>query len=242
MATNNTILNNARILAKGIVQSNDTRLTSLNNNDLIIGPTGAGKTRSYVIPNLVHNSGESFVVVDTKGNLHKLYGAYLRGQGYRTAVIDFVDCLHSPNGYDPVRLIGRDSATGRFLEQDILRVSAALCPEDPCGDELYWTQAAQMLIASLIALTLERFDECDHSMRTVCYLAENYRSDWVEELFEDLAVSDSDSFAVREHRLATINKEADRMVASVLGIAVNALHPLSFDGAQNLFRKDQKLD
>ena len=36
-----------RILAQDRLISNNTRTTKLNNNDLIIGPTGAGKTRSY---------------------------------------------------------------------------------------------------------------------------------------------------------------------------------------------------
>lgn len=34
-----------RILARDIYIDNDTRATGNNNNDLIIGPSGAGKTR-----------------------------------------------------------------------------------------------------------------------------------------------------------------------------------------------------
>ena len=37
-----------RILAQGELMSSNTRETGINNNDLIIGPSGAGKTRSYV--------------------------------------------------------------------------------------------------------------------------------------------------------------------------------------------------
>ena len=39
-----------RILAKDRLMNNDTRATGLNNNDLVIGPGGAGKTRGYVKP------------------------------------------------------------------------------------------------------------------------------------------------------------------------------------------------
>ena len=42
-----------RILAQGQTVSNDTWATGLNNNDLIIGPSGAGKTRGYVLPNIL---------------------------------------------------------------------------------------------------------------------------------------------------------------------------------------------
>ncbi len=43
-----------RIFAKNEEISNDTHETQLNNNDLIIGPSGAGKTTGYVIPNLIN--------------------------------------------------------------------------------------------------------------------------------------------------------------------------------------------
>ena len=41
-----------RMLAEGVEISNDTWKTGLNNNDLIIGSTGSGKTGSYVVPNI----------------------------------------------------------------------------------------------------------------------------------------------------------------------------------------------
>lgn len=44
-------MNNNRILANGIAISNNTEVTGLNNNDLIIGSSGTGKTGGYVILN-----------------------------------------------------------------------------------------------------------------------------------------------------------------------------------------------
>ena len=61
-----------RILAQDRLISNNTRTTKLNNNDLIIGPTGAGKTRNYVKPNLLQyalEGGCSLIIADTKGSL-----------------------------------------------------------------------------------------------------------------------------------------------------------------------------
>ena len=48
-----------RPLIDGVTVSNDTRVTLLNNNDMIIGPTGAGKTGGYVIPNLMTCRGSA---------------------------------------------------------------------------------------------------------------------------------------------------------------------------------------
>lgn len=44
-------MNNTRILAENVSVSNDTKATGLNNNDMIIGSSGSGKTGGYVIPN-----------------------------------------------------------------------------------------------------------------------------------------------------------------------------------------------
>lgn len=60
------IKNTYRILAKNHLMSNDTWKTGLNNNDLIIGPSGAGKTRNYVKPNIMQ-CNESMIIADTKG-------------------------------------------------------------------------------------------------------------------------------------------------------------------------------
>ena len=76
-----------RILAQGVCVSNDTFKTGHNNNDLIIGPTGSGKTRYYVKPNLL-NASESLVVTDTKGNLYKEMGPALRKAGYKVLLLD----------------------------------------------------------------------------------------------------------------------------------------------------------
>lgn len=62
-----------RILYKGPCISNDTWVTGLNNNDCIIGPSGTGKTRSYVLPNILQCS-ESVIVTSVKDNLCKKTG------------------------------------------------------------------------------------------------------------------------------------------------------------------------
>ena len=71
------VTNNIRILAENKLVSNDTRLTNLNNNDIIVGSSGSGKTGGYVIPNII-NANSSIVIADTKSNLSRNYYASLR--------------------------------------------------------------------------------------------------------------------------------------------------------------------
>ena len=56
------------ILAQGHTLSCNTRQTGLNNNMLVIGPSGAGKTRNVLKPNLLQMNA-SYIVLDTKGTL-----------------------------------------------------------------------------------------------------------------------------------------------------------------------------
>ena len=116
-----------RILADGVQVSNDTWATGLANHDLIIGPTGGGKTRSYVLPNLL-SSQESFVVTDSKGTLRRQVGGILERRGFQVLELDFTDLLRSPWGYNPLRFIRYDDERESWNEQDIITVAAALVP------------------------------------------------------------------------------------------------------------------
>lgn len=69
-----------RIFAPEVTVSNDTRKTGLNNNDLIIGGSGSGKTGGYIY-NLLLNPHGSMIVSDTKGLLHRTFSRYLREMG-----------------------------------------------------------------------------------------------------------------------------------------------------------------
>ena len=79
---------NNRILAQGKYINNNTWETGLNNNDLIIGVSGAGNTRSYVIPNILE-SNDSMIVVDTKNQLCKMLGPELKEKGSRCRKPEF---------------------------------------------------------------------------------------------------------------------------------------------------------
>ena len=70
------------ILAQGHTLSCSTRQTGLNNNMLVIGPSGAGKTRNVLKPNLLQMNA-SHIVLDTKGTLCREVGPVLAAHGYR---------------------------------------------------------------------------------------------------------------------------------------------------------------
>ena len=59
-----------RILSQNIQMTLDTRHTDLNNNILVIGGSGSGKTYRFVEPQLMQMSS-SFIITDPKGELYR---------------------------------------------------------------------------------------------------------------------------------------------------------------------------
>lgn len=218
-----------RLLAQGHQISNDTWKTGLNNNDLIVGPSGAGKTRGYVMPNILQCS-ESMIIADTKGSLRGELGNVLKENGYKVLNIDFSDC-GAGTGYNPLDFV-RD---GRA--QDIMAVAAALVPVE--SREPYWDLAAQTLLQSLIGYVLECLPKKEHDLYTVTKLFLSGKSD---SLFTELETIDPESFAVSRYQLSHKNAIADKMVASVEGELSERLTMCSFAGARKLFSNPNRIN
>ena len=124
-----------RILADGVTVDNNSMITKLNNNDLIVGSSSSGKTGGYVIPNIQHISG-SMIISDTKNQLHRRFAKSLAQKGYEVKVIDFVN-MNKSCCYNPLANIRRNKK-GRFCEQDILTLSNALIKVTAEDKEPIW--------------------------------------------------------------------------------------------------------
>lgn len=142
-----------RILAKNLYVSNDTWETGMNNNDLVIGPSGAGKTRGYVRPN-IRLANESMIITDTKGALYHECKDELKEKGYEVLNIDFRN-LNAACGYNPLDFVRFDAQSGQYNEQDIMTIAATVVPVKPDEHEPFWNTAAQGVLAAMIAFVLE---------------------------------------------------------------------------------------
>lgn len=108
--------NNVMILAQDQYYSLDCHKTQLNNNVLVVGTSGAGKTRSIVAPNILQATG-SYVISDPKGNLYEKYSDYLTGKGYKVKKLDFTDPYHSAH-YNMFKYVN--------TELDIMNIAGVL--------------------------------------------------------------------------------------------------------------------
>lgn len=147
-----------------------------NQNVLVVGGSGSGKTRFYVKPNLMQMHS-SYVVTDPKGTTLPECGKMLqRGQpivrngeiiGYRPYsirvfnTIDFDKSMH----YNPFAYI-----RPKTREQDILRTVEVLIAnttgEQKGGDE-FWVKAEKLLYTSYIALILTMCPENEWNFETL---------------------------------------------------------------------------
>ena len=230
-----------RILAEGCFVSNNTRQTALNNNDLVIGVSGGGKTRGYVLPNILLGD-ESIVVVDTKNTIKSMVSKQLKRKGYDVVSIDFTDLKNSPYGYNPLDYIMFDEETGRYCEQDIMTVSAALTPVTSLR-EPYWEIMGRVFLESLVSYTLEALPNEEHHLNSVVQLFKvmGNRQKVFDILLTELKQLDPDSFAVSRHEMFKSIAASERTYASILGTLSEKLDVLSFDGAKRLFENPNKL-
>ena len=229
-----------RILADGVTTSNDTWATGLANHDLIIGPTGGGKTRGYVLPNLL-STQESCIVADSKGTLRRQVGGILERRGFRVMELDFTDLLHSPWGYNPLRFIRWDEQRGCWNEQDIITVAAALVPVED-KTQPFWEYAARNLLEALISYTLECLPAEEHDLTSVVRLFAEAETGVLDELMRELCTIDPDGFVAMRWRSLQTCRRADKMYGSILGILAQKISNFSFSGAQEMFINPNQVD
>lgn len=230
-----------RILAQNYTTSNDTWATGRNNNDLIIGPSGAGKTRGYVIPNLLQMS-ESLIVTDTKGALYGQVGRILARHGFDVMCVNLADCLSSPYGYNPLDYVRYDEQRDKCSEQDIMTIAAVLVPDELRGNDPFWDFAARMLLECLIGYVMECLPTDEQNLCSVVKLFRAMGNDTYNRLMTELGELSPDSFAVTRHELLMSMARADKMIASIRGILAEKLSVLSFDGARALLTNPRKID
>lgn len=232
-------MKNHRILAQDCYMSNDTWATGLNNNDLIIGPSGAGKTRGYVKPNIMQ-CNESMIIADTKGSLIDEVGPVLKANGYKVILMDFKD-LHNAYGYNPLDYIRYDRRRKKYSEQDILTVAQALVPNTKLDRDPYWANAARMYLTSIIAYVMECLPKREHTLKFVTDLFAELNTRNYHKLLEELRQCNPDSYAVKTFDLFRDNGKSERTEGSIIAVLGERLNGLSLEGALKMYRAKKRI-
>lgn len=225
------------VFTKHIAANTDSWQTGMNNNILVLGCSGSGKTRNHLKPNLMQCQG-SYIVLDTKGSLYDEMGAYLALQGYKVDQLDFTT-MGGTCGYDPLHQVRIEN--GKPNQQDIIAIASAICPKEAQQSDPFWGLAAANYLSSYIAYVFEALPEREWSMASVIKLFESGTGK-IQHLFNDLAMHNPDSYAASLFNRSKATCGAEKMHSSILGIIAANLLPFGFKGALDSYANPNRID
>ena len=153
----NNILLTEHAKIRLIDKSHDQR-TETNNNVLVIGGPGTGKTRYFVKPNLMQLNANYFIT-DPKGTLIHDMGWVLEDAGYEILTFDTIDFARSLH-FNPLGVIKGEADTLRFVECLIRNTTG----DDQHSGDPFWENAEKLLYTALISYLLLHCPEEDHSV------------------------------------------------------------------------------
>ena len=227
-----------RIIAQNVVVDNDTRLTGLNNNDMIIAPSGAGKSGSYVWSNLAMPTG-SMVISDTKGLLYKKCAKHLKKHGYAIHKIDLVN-PESSGGYNPLQYIRR-TKSGRINEKDIKTLANTICPVVSTRDP-FWEQAAARHITMLLSYVLEALPPKEQNILSVCDLHRAYVSGEGKSMLADWVEMNPDTLTAKKFKEMAGFSNVDKTWGCTIEFVNNALDLFEYAEFAPIFKPTKSFD
>lgn len=143
----------------------------LNNNTLLLGGSGSGKTRGYVMPNVLQ-AHSSFVITDPKGEILEKAGHFLSDvKGYRIRVLN-LDNKAASDGYNPFVYLRPDD--DGFEEKVLSLIEAIIANTDggekKGGSDPFWDKAERLFLQAIFFFTATAFTPQDRNMNTVLEL------------------------------------------------------------------------
>ena len=128
----------------------DNRKTQRNNNVLVLGASGAGKSRHYVIPNL-SRLDTSFAITDPKGELYRETRSNLESRGYTVKRFNLVDLADS-DGFNPMEYFNEDSPETSIAQMVEAIMSNTTSPQSQSsGNGQFFERAEKALLTALVA-------------------------------------------------------------------------------------------
>ena len=180
----------------------DGRKHRRNLNTVVVGGSGAGKTRFYAKPNLCQ-ANTSFVVLDPKGELLRDTGYLLKQKGYEVRVLDLLN-MEKSHCYNPFVYLRDDNDVQRL----VTNLFKSTTPKGSQSNDPFWDTAASMLLLALVFYLKYEAppDEQNFPMVMEMLRAADVREDMdeytspLDELFERLEMRDPDHIAVKYYK------------------------------------------
>ena len=226
------------ILTKHLSMSLNGRLHMRNLLQIIVGGSGAGKTRFVVKPNLML-ANASFICTDPKGEIVRAVAPLLLQKGYVVKVFDLIDPAHS-DSYNPFRYIRKDSDVFRLINNFIQNTT----PKNASQNDPFWEKSETALDAALMLYLLHEAPPEEQTMEMLLTMIEygavkedddEYKSP-LDLLFEALEEEDPNHIALRQYRV--FKQAAGKTAKSILVSAAVRLASFTLPEIQGITTED----
>ena len=208
-----------KVFSQNVRMGLDGKKHRRNLNTVVIGGSGAGKTRFYAKPNIMQ-CNTSFVVLDPKGEIIRSVGHLLEDNGYVIKVIDLIDMSKSL-GYNPFYYIQSDKDVLKLITNLIRNTT----PKGSSTNDPFWEKSETALLEALMLYLYHYAPEDEQNFTMIMEMLnyaevkedeEDYESP-LDELFKRLEMVDSNSLALKQYK---IYKQAAGKTAKSILISV----------------------
>lgn len=235
--------NDTKMYSQNMIMSNsfcrpmDSRRLIGNNNVLIVGGAGTGKSRFLIKPNILQMNA-SYVITDPSGEIIFSLGRVLKDHGYKIRIFNISDMRHS-NKYNPLHYI-RDEAGVKMLIECMINNTTK---GEGGGDNQFFVDAEQLLYSACIFYLK---DFCyDDSRKNFAGVMSMINASSVNELSpNDESPLDKIFNALPENSLAwkyykAFKQAAGKTLKSIIISCVTRLQPFLIPQVVNLTKSDE---
>lgn len=187
-----------------------------NLNVLVVGGSGAGKTRYYARPNIMQGNC-SFIITDPKAELLRSTGNLLKSKGYEVRVFDLIN-PEASMCYNPFRYIDDDKDVLRLISNLIKNTT----PKGSHESDPFWTKAETALLQALMLYLIHEAPEHEQTFAMILEMIssaevreedETFQSP-LDLLFENLENRDPLNIAVKQYKV--FKQAAGKTAKSIL--------------------------
>lgn len=188
-------------------------------NILVVGGSGAGKSRSFALPNIMQCCC-SMVITDPKAELLRKTGGLLEKKGYEVRVFDLIN-PDTSFCYNPFEYVHDDKDVLRLISNLIQNTT----PKGSQSSDPFWEKSETALLQALMLYLLHEAPPEEQNFAMIMEMLgsaqvkeedEDYESP-LDILFDRLEMRDPDSIAVKQYH---IYKQAAGKTAKSILISV----------------------
>lgn len=192
-----------KLLTQNVAIGLNAKKHRRNLNTLVIGGSGAGKTRFFCKPNLMQCCRNSYFVLDPKGEIVRDVGELLSQKEYEVRVLDLIS-MEKSHCYNPFVYLQSDNDIQRL----VTNLFKATTPKGSQSNDPFWDTSASMLLSALVYYLHYEAPEDEQNFAMVMEMLragaieneEDSRPTPLDYLFADLEMDRPDNIALKYYR------------------------------------------